>query len=131
MDGSLAERRQRDISPGNVESPRASTGGKTERVVVAEGRAAQSGGQRGRKGMKLKVGAGGEMESGTRSRWRRGARVRVLLERRIEGRSATGRGRLGGEGDGEILSRRGYKNFIFRAITPRTTATVLETPLPP
>lgn len=41
------------------------------------------------------------MESGTRLRWRRGARVRVL-ERRIEGRKES-RGR--DRADGEILSR--------------------------
>lgn len=43
MDGSLAERRQRDISPGNVESPRASERAQDRRGV---GRAERRGGGR-------------------------------------------------------------------------------------
>lgn len=115
MDGSLAERRQRDISPGNVESPRAS-----ERAGKTGSIRAERGGDGRMKGDEVE-GWRGEMEGGgTRSRWRRGARV---LERRTGGAE--------GLTASEILSRRGYKNFIFQAITPRTTATVLETPFTP
>lgn len=72
--------------------------------------------------MKLKVGAEG---------WRGTRRHTLEVAKRREG--ARAENRRGGElTASEILSRRGYKNFIFRAITPRTTATVPgKPPLPP
>lgn len=79
VDRSLAERRQRDISPGNVESPRASErAGKTVGIRVersGDGRMKGDEVEGWRRGMKRGT-------RSTRSRWRRDARV---PERRTEG----------------------------------------------
>jgi len=106
--------------------------GKTEGVRVGRCR-----GREGWKGMKLKVRAGGDGRSGRHARGgeeaqgcQSGEQARGRGGRREAGggRRAAGAGSgVGGRGAGErsrltageILSRRGYKNFIFRAITPR------------
>jgi len=76
---------------------------------------------------------GDEVEGSRGGRWEE--RHTLEVARRREGAKAENRRRREGKGRrltaGEILSRRGYKNFIFRAITPRTTATVPENPLYP
>jgi len=77
VDESLAERRQRDISPGNVESPRVS-----ERAGKIGGIRAERSRDGRMKGDEVEGWHRGMEGNGTRSRWRRDARV---LERRTGG----------------------------------------------
>lgn len=116
MDGSLAEQRQRDISPGNVESPRASERA-SERVRL-RGKSREVPGGR-MKGDEVEGLRGG-------SRWKR--RHTLEVARRREGKGAVAVNRRGGArfSLGEVT-----RTSFSEPLRPVPLRPSLETPFTP